>query len=268
MRQKPMEAAAFIRSRTFIRPEVCLLTGTGLGDSVQGMRIESAFDYREIPHFPLSTVQSHHGKMLLGTLEGKPVAALQGRFHLYEGYRPNEVVFPVRVMQELGARVLILSNAAGGLNLGFKAGEIMIIRDHINLTGENPLIGPNDDSWGPRFPDMCRAYDPGLSARACKAAEALGIPVQQGVYAGLSGPNLETPAEVRFLRAIGADSVGFSTVQEVIAAVHAGMHVLGLSVITNVHVPDHPEPASVEAIIETAMKAAPKLSAIIREVVR
>ena len=193
--------------------------------------------------------------------------AMQGRFHLYEGYSPLEVTFPIRVMQELGVKVLILSNAAGGLNPEFAAGDIMIITDHINLTGSNPLMGPNEDSWGIRFPDMIEAYDKELLELAEIAGRNEGIPLQKGVYVGLTGPSLETRAEVRFLRTIGADAVGFSTVQEVIAAVHAGIKVLGLSTITNMHDPDNPTPATVEAVIAVAKEAAPRLEAVIKNVV-
>jgi purine-nucleoside phosphorylase len=193
--------------------------------------------------------------------------AMQGRFHLYEGYSPAEVAFPIRVMQELGVKILMLSNAAGGLNPSFKAGDIMIITDHINLTGANPLIGPNEDRWGLRFPDMAHAYDKKLISMAAKAAQSRGVPVRKGVYVGLKGPSLETPAEIRFLKTIGAEAVGFSTVQEVITAVHAGMRVLGFSIITNVHDPEKPVPATVEKIIEVAKAATPELEKIIRKVV-
>jgi purine-nucleoside phosphorylase len=191
---------------------------------------------------------------------------MQGRFHLYEGYTPLEVTFPIRVMQQLGVKILIVSNAAGGLNPEFNPGDIMLITDHINLTGTNPLIGPNVDSWGIRFPDMTRAYDKTLIAAAERVAKAAGKSLQKGVYAGLTGPSLETPSEVKFLQTIGAEAVGFSTVQEVIAAVHSGMRVLGLSTITNVHNPDDPVPAAVEDIIEVARGATPLLETIMKGV--
>jgi purine-nucleoside phosphorylase len=193
--------------------------------------------------------------------------AMQGRFHLYEGYSPAEVIFPIRVMQELGVGTLILSNAAGGLNPGFNTGDIMLIRDHINLTGANPLVGPNDDRWGIRFPDMSNAYDNELIAIAEEIAGAAGLALRSGVYAGLKGPSLETPAEIRFLKTIGADAVGLSTVQEVIAAVHGGMRVLGFSTITNVHNPEKPVVATVEEIIEVAKTATPILEKLTRKVV-
>ena len=213
---------------------------------------------------PATTVKSHVGRLLVGSLQTKSVIALQGRFHLYEGFAPLEVTFPIRIMQELGVKILILSNAAGGLNPGFAAGDLMIITDHINLTGSNPLSGPNEDIWGIRFPDMSAAYAKKLVALAEQAGKDSGIYLHKGVYAGLQGPSLETPAEIRFLRAIGADAVGFSTVQEVIAAVHAGMQVLGLSIITNVHNPDDPAPATVDDIIAVAQNTAARLETIIR----
>jgi purine-nucleoside phosphorylase len=263
-----METAAFLEKHLRSRPQIGLITGTGLGDSATEVETDAVLPYGEIPHFPTTTVQSHRGQLSLGRMSEKPVLTLQGRFHLYEGYSPLEVSFPVRVMQALGVRVLVLSNAAGGLNSGFAPGDIMVISDHLNLTGHNPLIGPNEESWGERFPDMSRAYDPGLAALAQTAGNGAGIPLRTGVYAGLAGPSLETPAEVRYLKIIGADAVGFSTVQEAIAGVHAGMRVLGLSIITNVHTPEAPEPASVADIITCAQKAAPMLGRVIQEVIR
>ena len=204
--------------------------------------------------------------MLAGDMNGCPVIAMQGRFHLYEGYSPFEVTYPIRVMQQLGVKILILSNASGGLNPSLNAGDIMLITDHINLTGANPLIGPNEDSWGIRFPDMTRAYNQELIAVAASIAKSAGTKLQKGIYVGLTGPSLETPAEVRFLQTIGAEAVGFSTVQEVIAAVHGSMRVLGLSTITNVHDPDDPIPATVEEIIEVAKGATPLLETIMKGV--
>jgi purine-nucleoside phosphorylase len=256
-------AAAFIRERGPLQPVAGLLTGTGLGDCAEAIDVVHSLDYDEIPHFPRSTVESHRGRLLLGRLQNRPVAAFQGRFHLYEGYHPREVTFPVRVLQRLGARYLLVTNAAGGLNPDHRAGDIMLIADHINLTGENPLVGPNDPDWGLRFPDMSRVYDPELLDRARAIAQELGQPLSSGVYAGLKGPSLETPAELRFLRTIGADAVGLSTVQEVIAAVHAGLRILGLSVITNIADPDAPLPATVEEIIAVADQAAPRLKQLV-----
>jgi len=266
-KQKVDETAEYIRERIEKPPRVGLLTGTGLGDSTPAMDLKTDLHYGDIPNFPISTVQSHAGRLLVGDMQGCRVMALQGRFHLYEGYTAADVTLPIRVMQKLGVRILILTNAAGGLNPAFNAGDIMIITDHINLTGANPLIGPNEDSWGLRFPDMIQAYDKHLAQMAATAAGSAGIQVRQGVYAGLKGPSLETPAEVRFLKTIGAEAVGFSTVQEVIAAVHAGMRVLGLSTITNINDPDSPLPATVEDIIAVAKKVAPKLVKIIQQIV-
>jgi purine-nucleoside phosphorylase len=261
------EAAAFLASKLDRPPETGVITGTGLGDAVGPLDGELALDYAEIPHFPASTVVGHSGRLMAGTLAGHPLIVMQGRFHLYEGYTPEEVTFPVRVMQRLGVRHLMLSNAAGGMNADFRQGDLMVIRDHINLTGENPLVGANPDDWGPRFPDMSAAYDRSLVQLSRRAADSLGIPLKSGVYAGLKGPSLETPAEIRYLKTIGADAVGFSTVMETIAAVHAGMYVLGLSIITNINDPDRPVPASLEAIVAAATQAAPMLKRLIEAVV-
>jgi purine-nucleoside phosphorylase len=266
-RNRVNEAAEFIKKRTGKDPEIGLITGTGLGESAQSLATFSSFEYKEIPHFPVSTVEGHVGKLTVGKMQGKKIIAMQGRFHLYEGYSPLEVTFPIRVMQRLGVKMLILSNASGGLNPKFKPGDIMIIKDHINLTGSNPLIGQNEESWGIRFPDMSEAYDKNLAAIAEKAGSDAGIALQKGVYAGLKGPSLETPAEVRFLKTIGTDAVGFSTVAEVIAAVHAKMKVLGLSTITNINNPDSPIPATVDEIIKVAKEAVPDLEKIINKVV-
>ncbi|MGD2272643.1 MAG: purine-nucleoside phosphorylase [Desulfobacterales bacterium] len=265
-KQQVAEATDFLKTQLNKPPSIGLLTGTGLGQTTNSLQISQSFDYGDLPHFPVSTVESHQGRLLAGEMAEKSVIALQGRFHLYEGYAPLEVTFPIRVMQELGVKVLILSNAAGGLNPNYSSGDIMVIRDHINLTMSNPLIGPNVERWGIRFPDMTRAYDVDLAKLATHAADNTDIQLQTGVYAGLKGPCLETPAEIRFLRTIGADAVGFSTVQEVIAAVHAGMRVLGLSTITNVHNPDDPHPSTVEKIIAVAQAAAPRLELIMRKV--
>jgi purine-nucleoside phosphorylase len=201
-------------------------------------------------------------------MAGVPVAVMQGRFHLYEGYTPAEVTFPIRVLREVGVDRLLVTNAAGGLRPGFRPGDMMVIADHINLTGENPLAGANEESWGPRFPDMTQAYDRQFARDALDAARDLGLTVHTGVYAGLKGPAMETPAETRYLRVVGADAVGFSTVQETIAAVHAGMRVLGVSIITNVNDPDHPEPAALEDIIAVAARTAPALTALLADVLR
>ncbi len=261
------ESAEYIRRNIAESPTVLVMAGTGLGDCATGVSRVRMFEYVALPHFPKSTVESHAGQLVVGRFGGKTVAVMRGRFHLYEGYSPGEVVFPIRVMQTLGVRTLIITNAAGGLNLNFQGGDIMVMTDHINLTGENPLEGPNHDAWGLRFPGMVDAYDPALRVLALDAGRALGAELREGVYAGLKGPSLETPSEMRFLRIIGADAVGFSTVQEVIAARHGGMRVLGLSVITNLCDPDQPENATVENVVAAAGKAAIRLETIIEKVV-
>ncbi len=258
-KQRVEEAAAYIRKHCPSRPVVGLLTGTGLGDCAEAIEIASTLDYSQIPHFPRATVASHRGRLLIGGLKGCAVIAFQGRFHLYEGYSAREVSFPVRILQALDARFLLISNAAGGINPRHRAGEIMLISDHINLTGDNPLVGPNVAVWGLRFPDMSRVYDLELMDRARIIARSMDLDLSSGIYAGLKGPSLETPAELRFLRTIGADAVGLSTVTEVIAAAHAGLRILGLSVITNIADPDAPIPATVEEIIAVADEAAPRL---------
>ncbi|WP_373497783.1 purine-nucleoside phosphorylase [Desulfococcus sp.] len=263
-RQMVNNAVDFLEKRIGIRPRVGILTGTGLGESAGGLTVREAFDYSDIPHFPVSTVEGHRGRLLFGDSGGMPVTVMQGRIHLYEGYTPLQVTFPIRVMRRLGVTTLILSNAAGGFDPAFVPGDIMIITDHINLTGANALMGPNEADWGIRFPDMNHVYDPALRALAREAAGQCRIPLREGVYAGLTGPSLETPAEVRYLKIIGADAVGFSTVQEAIVAVHAGMRVLGLSIITNVNDPDRPVPATVEEIIAVANRAAPALERLIQ----
>jgi purine-nucleoside phosphorylase len=259
-------AAEYIKARINTRPTVALVTGTGLGDVIASLGAQAVLDYRQIPHFPISTVQSHQGRLFNGQMNGRHLLVLQGRFHLYEGYSPTAVAFPVRVLQALGVQYLVLTNAAGGLNPLFATGDIMIVEDHLNLTGANPLVGRNEERWGPRFVGMTHAYDEHLQDLAQDAAADLEVGVQKGIYVGLTGPSLETPAEMRYLRSIGADAVGFSTVMEAIAAVHAGMHVLGLSVITNMCLPDAPAPAHVDEIIAAARGAAPHLETIIGRV--
>lgn len=260
------QAASAVRDRFDRTPEVAIILGTGLGRL--GAEIDTAvsIEYADIPNFPLSTVESHAGRLLCGTLAGKTVIAMQGRFHRYEGYSLQQVTFPVRVLRALGAKTLVVSNACGGMNPLWKAGDLMLIADHINLLGDNPLVGPNDDRLGPRFPDMSDAYDARLRAVAREVALDHGIPLREGVYVAVTGPNLETRAEYRFLRTIGADVVGMSTVPEVIVAVHAGMRVLGLSIITDMCLPDHLEPATVEKIIAVANGAEPKLTRLVTAV--
>jgi purine-nucleoside phosphorylase len=259
-------AAEYIKNRIKNRPKVALVTGTGLGEAASELKVETVIEYGQIPHFPLSTVQSHPGRLMDGQMNGQHLLVLQGRFHLYEGYSPLAVTFPTRVLQELGIQYLILTNAAGGLNPLFASGDIMIIEDQINLTGANPLTGGNEERWGPRFVGMTHAYNGRLQDLAQSASDALEIDVQKGVYVGLAGPSLETPAEMRFLRTIGADAVGFSTVLETIAATHAGMQVLGLSVITNMCLPDALTPVDVDEVIAAAQGAAPHLETIIGRV--
>ena len=268
-KQRAAEAAAFLRERIGRAPEVGILTGTGLGAIADAVQDPTALPYGDIPHFRRSTVAGHAGRLITGELAGRPAAVFQGRFHLYEGYSAKDVTFPVRVLQELGAKTLVVTNAAGGLNPAYSPGDVMILADHLNLTGENPLVGENLDEWGLRFPDMGRVYDADLAERAAKAAAEEKVSIQRGVYAGLKGPSLETPAEVRYLRTIGADAVGFSTVMESIAAVHAEMRILGLSMLTNIHHPDHPHaaPAVLEEIIAVADAAAPRVASLIRKVV-
>lgn len=259
-------AADFLRVRSTLRPQVAVMAGTGLGDMASALEVETAVDYGKIPNFPLSTVQSHAGRWIFGRWAGRPVVLLQGRLHLYEGYSPQAVTFPIRVLQALGVKTLVMTNASGGLNPAFACGDIMLVADHLNLTGVNPLIGPNEAHWGHRFPDMSMAYTPVLRQKALSQARALGIELPSGVYAGLKGPSLETPAEMRFLRTIGADAVGFSTVMETIAAVHGGLRVLAFATITNLCMPDNAQPADVDAIIAVAQSAAPRLAAIIGRV--
>jgi purine-nucleoside phosphorylase len=260
-------AASVVRARFAASPEVGIILGTGLG--ALGARIESvvAIPYTELPGFPLSTVESHAGRLLCGTLGGRPVVAMQGRLHRYEGYTLQQVTFPVRVLRALGARTLVVSNACGGMHPLWNAGELMLIADHINLLGDNPLIGPNDDRLGPRFPDMSMPYAEGLRVLARDEARRKAIVLREGVYVAVSGPSLETRAEYRFLRGIGADVVGMSTVPEVIVAVHGGMQVLGVSIITDMCLPDALEPASVERIIAIATEAEPRLTSLIAGVV-
>ena len=268
LKLKAAETARFLRARVTPLPRIAVLAGTGLGGLGDGLRVATALPYADIPHFPLATVQGHAGRLLFGEMAGVPVAVMQGRFHLYEGYTPAEVTFPIRVLREIGVDRLLVTNAAGGLRTGFRPGDMMVIADHINLTGETPLAGANEESWGPRFPDMTQAYDRQLVRSALDAARDLGLTVHAGVYAGLKGPAMETPAETRYLRVVGADAVGFSTVQETIAAVHAGMRVLGVSIITNVNDPDHPVPAALEDIIAVAARTAPSLTALLADVLR
>lgn len=256
-----------IRSVSEQRPEVGIVLGTGLGEAARAIEVEATLSYGEIPGFPVSTVESHAGQLLLGTLRGRPVAGLEGRFHLYEGYAAAEIGFPIRVLRALGAETLLVTAASGGMHPLWEPGDLVLISDHINLMGDNPLIGPNFDEQGPRFPDMSDAYDEALRVVARREALGLGITLREGVYVAVSGPNLETAAEYRMLRAIGADVVGMSTIPEVIVAKHAGMRVLGLSIVTDACLPDALEPANVDEIIATARAAEPHLAALIGAVI-
>ncbi len=261
------ESLAAIRTRTAAAPSVGIILGTGLGGLVRDIAIECAIDYADIPHFPISTVESHHGKLIFGTLEGRPVVVMQGRFHYYEGYDLRQVTFPVRVMKFLGVRTLLISNAAGGMNPLYRRGDLMVIDDHINMIGDNPLIGPNDEELGPRFPDMSEPYAQELISLAEQVALENGIRLQKGVFVAMAGPNLETRAEYRYLRILGADAVGMSTVPETIVAVHMGLRVLGISIVTDECFPDALQPVDVPAIIRVAVETEPRLTTIIKGVV-
>ncbi len=261
------EAAAFLRQALGPRPVCGIVLGTGsggLGDYLAGA---ITIPYGSIPHFPHSSAPGHAGQLKYGTLSGRPVLTFQGRFHAYEGYSLKQVTFPVRVLAALGVNVLILTNAAGGLQPFFQSGDLMLIRDHINLLGDNPLVGENIASWGPRFPDMCQVYDLELAALAVDTALENGIRLREGIYVALKGPSLETPAETRMLRLLGADAVGMSTVAEAIAAVHAGMRLLGLSVISNVNLPDAMAPIAIESILQVVQQAEVPLSRLLQGIV-
>lgn len=268
LRTQIREAVDFIRRYTKMQPKIGIILGTGLGGLAKEIKKDVVLDYGNIPHFPVSTVESHHGKLIFGRLSGKNVVAMQGRFHYYEGYTMQQITFPVRVMKFLGVNTLLISNAAGGMNPNFKRGDIMVIVDHINLLGDNPLIGKNDDSLGPRFPDMSEPYSIKLIELSEEVALNLKIKLQRGVFVAVPGPNLETRAEYRFLRSIGADAVGMSTVPENIVANHMGMKVLGFSIITDECFPDALKPASVEEIIAVANRTEPKLRMIMKEVIK
>ncbi len=256
-------AAQAIQSVFPRTPTEAIILGTGLGQLAEQISIEATIDYADIPGFPLSTVESHAGRLLCGTLGGRTVVAMQGRFHRYEGYSLHEVTFPVRVLRALGAGTLIVSNACGGMHPLWHRGELMLIADHINLLGDNPLVGPNDPALGPRFPDMSVAYDAALRALARQVAAAQGLTLREGIYVAVVGPNLETRAEYRMLRSMGADVVGMSTVPEVIVARHGGMRVLGLSIITDMCLPDSLQEATLDEIVATANAAQPNLTALV-----
>ena len=261
------EAGSFLKEKINVTPEIGIILGTGLGALAEEIEQETVISYEQIPHFPLSTVESHAGRLIFGKIGSKSVMAMQGRFHYYEGYSMQQISFPVRVMKHMGANTLLVSNACGGMNPLYTPGDIMIIEDHINLFGDNPLIGVNDDSFGPRFPDMSEPYTNELIALTEQIALEERIKIQKGVYVAVSGPCLETRAEYRFLRAIGADVVGMSTIPEVIVAVHSSMRVLGLSVVTDACFPDALEPVDIQKILKVAAEAEPKLTLMMKRVI-
>jgi purine-nucleoside phosphorylase len=268
-REEAESAVHYLAARIGPLPEIILVLGTGLGGLADRIDDALTIPYHEIPHFPHATVESHAGNLIVGALGGKRVAALQGRFHFYEGYSTRELTRPVRVLSLLGAKTLVVSNAAGGLNPDFAPGTIMLLRDHINLIPDNPLRGANIDAWGPRFPDFSAPYDQPLMATMLRAAARLGTPnVTSGIYVAIPGPSLETPAETRYLRSIGADAVGMSTVPEVIVAVHAGLKVLGISVVANVNDPDNFKPIRIEEIIDETRKCEERLQELLVAFVR
>jgi len=267
MSDKALATSEFLRRHTGLTPRIGIILGTGLGGLVKEIEIERTIPYTDIPNFPVSTVEGHHGQLIFGTINGVPVLAMQGRFHYYEGYSMKEVTFPVRVMKLMGIETLFVSNASGGLNPDFKVGDIMIIDDHINMFGTNPLIGKNNSAWGPRFPDMSQPYSKVLIERAHQIARKHKIKVKQGVYVGTSGPTFETPAEYKFFRIIGGDAVGMSTVPEVIVARHMNMTCFGISIVTDSGVPGQIKEISHEEVQEVAGKAEPLMTQIIKELI-
>ncbi len=261
------ETSTFLLDLENINPQIAIILGTGLGELANDIEIKRKINYSDIPNFPVSTVEGHKGEMIFGILAGKPVLAMQGRFHYYEGYSLKEVTFPIRVMHEMGINTLFVSNASGGLNPGFRVGDIMMINDHINMFGNNPLIGSNFDDLGPRFPDMTNAYDPSLRKETQKIAAAHGIDLHEGIYVGVSGPTFETPAEYKMYRLLGGDAIGMSTVPEVIVARHMGMRVFGISVITDSGIPGQIVEVTHEKVQDVAKKAEPYVRLIIRELI-
>ena len=268
LKAKITESVEFINQKSNIKPKIAIILGTGLGRLAEDIKEKEIIPYSDIPNFPISTVQGHGGNLVLGKLENKEVVAMQGRFHYYEGYNLKEVTFPVRVMKKLGADVIIISNAAGGMHRFFKRGDLMLITDHINLFGNNPLIGPNDEELGLRFPDMSEAYDQKLIELTLKVALEEKIKLHQGIYVGLTGPTLETPAEYRFLIKIGADAVGMSTVPEVIVANHMGMKVLGISCITDLAINGVIVKTGLEEILKVASNAEPIMTKLVKKVIQ
>ena len=261
------ETADYLASMIKGTPEVGLITGTGLGSLTKHISVEFRLSYEKIPNFPRSTIEGHKGTLVSGSLSGKKIIAMEGRFHIYEGYSPKEITFPVRVLAMLGVKYLFISSAAGGLNPQFETGDLMLVTDHINMTGTNPLIGPNLDDFGPRFPDMSSVYDKDLISLGRETALDLRIPLRQGTYVGLIGPSLETPAETRFLKMIGADAVGMSTVSEAITAVHCGLKLMAIVVITNMNLPDCMNETSIEDVILTAQQSGDQLSLLWEKII-
>jgi purine-nucleoside phosphorylase len=266
-RRQVEEAAAFLREKITSPPVCAIILGTGAGGLGTHLAAAKTIPYGAIPHFPEASAPSHAGQLHYGVLGGRPVLIFQGRFHAYEGYSLLQVTFPVRVLAALGVKILMLTNAAGGLQPVFQSGDLMLIRDQINLLGDNPLVGENIESWGPRFPDMSRVYDRQLADLAVQTALEGGIRLREGVYVAVKGPSLETPAETRLLRLLGADAVGMSTVAEAIAAVHAGVRLLGLSVISNVNLPDAMAPVAIEEIIQVVQQAEAPLARLVQGIV-
>ncbi|MBC8462107.1 MAG: purine-nucleoside phosphorylase [Deltaproteobacteria bacterium] len=268
MLKKIHETTEYLERKTSVKPEIGIILGTGLGGLVNEIEIEHTIPYEFIPNFPVSTVEGHHGQLIFGNMSDHPVVAMQGRFHYYEGYTMQEIAFPVRIMKYLGVSLLILSNASGGLNPDFEIGDLMVIEDHINLMGDNPLLGPNESEVGPRFPDMSKAYDPTLIESALRIANHHQISLRKGIYAAVPGPSFETQAEYRYIRIIGADAVGMSTVPEVITAHHIGMRCFAFSVISDLGVPGKIVEITHQDVIDAASRAEPKMTTIIKELLR
>ena len=261
------ETLQVIQSRTRLRPKLGVIVGSGLGGLTTALRVEAEIDYAQLPHMPAATAPGHEGKLVLGTLGAQPLAVLSGRFHYYEGHSPLQVAYPVRLIKAMGAEILILTSIVGSMNGSMPPGSLVVLEDHINLMGMNPLIGPNDETIGPRFPDMSQPYDPDLRRLAKRVAAEQGLPLHEGVYVAVAGPNLETRAEYRFLRQIGADVVGMSMVPEVITARHAGLRVLAVTVVSDACIPEELKPASLEELLRVAGETEPKLTALLKGVI-
>jgi len=267
MLEKVKETTEFLKSKTKITPEIGIVLGSGLGGLVQEIEVETRIDYEDIPHFPISTVEGHHGRLIFGMIGGKKAVVMQGRFHYYEGYTMQQVTFPIRVMKLLGIKRLFLSNASGGVNAGYSIGDLMILEDHINLLPSNPLVGVNHNEWGPRFPDMSEPYDRKLNKKALAIAQKHGYTTHTGIYAALSGPCFETPAEYRYIRTIGADTVGMSTVPEVITARHMGIPCFAMSIITDLGGQEEVQVVSHEEVLKVAHAAEAKMTIIFKELI-